>query len=155
MVLSYFKKIVVLLITFICVTSCSQKKLKELNNRISELEVLNKKLSDSLKHQLKEKILHLTPIGFSETYESKLNEPCQINYAFCFGIDMDFPEYNVYRITNGKEEEKELILSKQNKSGFTYEFTPKTVKDDTVELLLEFNSDGKIQMPSHLFIAVE
>ena len=150
------KKLFGLIIITICLLSCSQDKILDLNKQISELKVLNEKLSDSLNNQLEEQIFHSTAVGFPSMYKSKLNEPIKINYTFCLSIDQPFPEYDVYRVANDDMNGKELILSKQNISGFSYEFTPETREDDTVKLLLEFNINGnKLTMPSELYIPVE
>ncbi|WP_046756890.1 hypothetical protein [Kordia jejudonensis] len=132
------KKIFLLAIAIISLASCNQDKIQDLNRQIAALEASNKKLTDSLKNIQSENLMRMTAVGFPSEYTSKLNEPHQINYAFCYSIDIDFPEYNVYRVTNADKDEKELILAKQYKSGFRYDFIPKTLDDDTIELLIEF-----------------
>ncbi len=150
------KRLFIVLIIQICLVSCNQDKIQDLNNQISELKELNKKLSDSLNTELNQKLRYTWITGFPSMYKSKLNEPIQINYAFCLGVDQPLQEYDVYRIIDEDTNQKELILSKQNKAGFSYEFTPKTRKDDTVKLLLEFNIDAKtVTIPSKLYIPVE
>lgn len=150
------KKTFLLIIVAICLFSCNQQKIQELHNEISELKELNKQLTDSLENNLKQQILHSSAIGFPSMYTSKVNELNEINFAFCLSSDQPFPEYDVYRIVNEDTNEKELILSKQNKASFSYPFTPKTPEDTTVLLLLEFNINGtKIEMPTTVQIPVE
>ena len=139
-------------LVLILTCSCNNIENEELNSRITELENLNKTLTDSLNKIEFDRIINSQLIALP--YEKNIipNKPNKLNYWFHSNID--FPKYNVYRITkNGNEDVKEMIYENYNKSSFDFEFIPKTNKESRIELLIEFNLNGKkVKIPSVTYI---
>ena len=125
------KNIFLLSLILIFATSCQKEKISELNNRISELENLNKQLIDSLNRQDYMKVISTELIGIPEKNNLIPNQPNR--YMFLLPTIEKFPEYNVYRITkNGNEKVRELLYENYKESRFEFNFIPKNKNDKSL-----------------------
>ena len=134
-------KLTLTIIAFsICLYSCENSRITELENSVSELTKLNSKLIDSI-HTLQEKnISSFYLIDNSDKENFKVNETSKIH--FDFGYKNYVPEYNVYRLYGKNYDERELILKNQKLSEFDFEFTPENIGEDRIQLEVSMNIDG-------------
>ncbi len=144
------KKITIVFLILVSIISCENGKIEKLNNRISELEKLNKKLSDSLNKVTHNRLINSNLWGIPEHKDLKINKPNK--FKFVFSSIQELPKYKVYAIT-GKERLKTLIYDDYTKSEFEYDFIPKNEKDNSFEVKAFFLLDsavveisGKIKM---------
>ncbi|PWI31414.1 hypothetical protein DI383_01735 [Flavobacteriaceae bacterium LYZ1037] len=135
-------------------TSCKNKKIEELNNRISELETINLKLRDSINQSIYMRIISSELIGIPNKNNLIPNKPNK--FTFIFPSIQKFPEYSVYRLTkNGDEEIRELLYENHKESKFEFNFIPKDDKDNSFELLTEFDLDSIIvQIPGKIDMSI-
>ncbi len=147
------KRMIKVLLILVLITSCESKKVNELNNRIFELEKLNKKLNDSLKRNSYKRLISSQLFGISEKNSLELNKLNR--FKFMFSSLQTMPKYNVYKITkDGDKEKRTLIYEDYTKSHFEYNFTPKNKSENSFELKALFFLDtvaieipGVIKMP--------
>lgn len=147
------KNIIPLLFILILITSCENKKIEELNNKISKLEKLNKKLSDSLSKKTYNRLINSNLWGISEKNDLIINKPNK--FKFVFSSIQKLPEYNIYAVTKkGNKKSSTLIYEKYTASEFEYDFIPENKKDNSFEIQALFSLDsilieipGKITMP--------
>ena len=142
------KNIITFLFSFILITSCRDNRIEKLNNRIYELEVLNKRLLDSLSKNTYKRIINSTLWGISEKKNLSVNEPNK--FKFVFSSLQELPEHNIYAITKkGGKKSRTLIYESYTKSQFEYDFIPKNKKDNSFEIEALFNLDSIIvEIPS-------
>jgi hypothetical protein len=122
--------------------SCKNTEVEELKKQISDLELKNKILQDSLNKYDEYSIINSLLIGIPELRDYKVNETGIINFGFLkYG---EIRKYNVYQKIKGTEDKK-LLYSNLTEPKFKFEFTPKSIDDNEVELITEFESleDGK------------
>lgn len=146
------KKSIIIFLTLILTASCESGRIEKLNNRISELEGLNKKLSDSLNRVTYERLINSTLWGIPENKELKINEPNK--FKFIFSSIQELPNYKVFAIT-GKEgnKSKTLIYNDYTKSEFEYNFIPKNEKDNSFEVKAFFPLDSiLVEIPGKIKI---
>lgn len=141
------KNIITILFSFILIISCKDNRVEKLNNRIYQLEVLNKKLSDSLSRNTYKRIINSTLWGISEKKDLSVNEPNK--FKFVFSSLQELPEYNIYAITKKEgKKSRALIYESYTKSQFEYDFTPKNKKDNSFEIEALFDLDSiLVQIP--------
>lgn len=146
------KNSIALLLILILTISCENKKVQELKNRISELEKLNIKLSDSLKKSTYNRLINSRLWGISEKNELVVNESNK--FKFVFSSIQKLPKYDIYAITKkGGKKSRTLIHQNYTKSEFEYNFIPENEKDNSFEVQAMFSLDtvtieipGKIKM---------
>ena len=150
---THFGIILILVISFV---SCNEKKITELNNRISELEILNKKLTDSISKTDFEKVLNSNIIGFTAVSEPRVNEECEVKFIFNYSEKL--PEYNVYSTTENGEPD-ELIYSNLNDNEFKHKFIPKKAGKHNIKLVAVFKLNNaeneEIHIPTNLFVEIK
>ncbi len=130
------------LLVLIFVISCDDSKIKNLNNRISYLEAVNKNLRDSLNNVAYMRIISSELIGIPEKSVLIPNQPNKFTFMLK-DLHQDLPEYSVYLITkDGKKEEKELLYKNIKKPEFEFNFIPKDEKEKSFELSAEFDLDS-------------
>jgi hypothetical protein len=135
------KNIITILFAFILITSCKDNRVEKLNNRISELEILNKKLLDSLSRNTHSRLLNSVLWGIPEKKDLSANKPN--NFKFIFSSLQKLPAYNVYAITKkGDKKSSVLIYENHIESQFEYNFIPKNEKDNSFEIKTLFNLDS-------------
>ncbi|WP_299002511.1 hypothetical protein [uncultured Tenacibaculum sp.] len=146
------KRTIIILFTLILLTSCQNKEIKKLNDKIFELEKLNKKLSDSLKNRTYKKLINSNLWGISENNNLMINKPNK--FKFVFSSIQKLPEYNIYAVTNKKgKKTRTLIYENYTDAEFEYNFIPENDKDSSFEIEALFVFDtiaieipGKINM---------
>lgn len=117
--------------------SCKNNELESLKIKISELENTNKKLQDSL--DKRNSFLGTEIIGIPEEIEYKINEKGRAN--FILFKHQVFPKYNVYEID--EKNEKKILIKNSTNSNFKYEFIPRKLPKDNVNLILETEIKGQ------------
>ena len=134
--------------------SCKNTEVGELKKHISNLELINKTLQDSLDKYDEYSIINSTMIGIPELRDYRVNETGIITFGFAkYG---EIRNYNVYEKINGTEEKK-LLFTDLTHSTFKFEFTPESIDDNVIELIAEFKSpDGNsvIHVPTSLELNV-
>ena len=119
--------------------SCEKPEVDKLKKQILNLELINQKLRDTLKTYDFKSITDYQLTGFPVLNEYKVNKIGIINVGLLkYG---EIRKYNVYQKIKGKKEKK-LIYSDRTSSHFTFEFTPKSIDDNEVELQMEFETKG-------------
>ena len=146
----------IILILVISIVSCNEKKITELNNRISELEIQNKKLTDSISKMDFEKVLNSNIIGFTAVSEPRVNEECEVKFIFNYSEKL--PTYNVYSTTENGEPD-ELIYSNLNDNEFKHKFIPKKTGEYNIKLVAVFKLNNaeneEIHIPTNLFVEIK
>ncbi|WP_339918463.1 hypothetical protein [Yeosuana marina] len=146
--------LILILLTFFI--SCNEKKISELNNRISELETQNKKLADSISKSDYYKVLGSNIIGLTSKPQFTVNEKSEVKFLF------NYPEklltYNVYTTTSDGKPDK-LIYENLTDNEFMYNFVPKKVGEHNIKLVAVFKMNNKeneeIQVPTNFYVTVK
>ncbi|MAO48362.1 MAG: hypothetical protein CL527_06555 [Aequorivita sp.] len=134
-------------------SSCDQQKLSDLNNQILELKNQNEILKDSISKLELNNINAFYILPTVEESSLKVNEKATID--FVFGYRDYIKNYNVYRLTGEKENDRELILKDQKISEFKYSFTPKNKTDNRIKLMAVFNLDSiSIEVPAEVTLNI-
>ncbi|WP_064966178.1 hypothetical protein [Tenacibaculum ovolyticum] len=147
------KNIITVLSILTLIISCENKKIEELNNKIYELDRLNKKLTDSLNRSVYERITYSELYGISEENDLIANKPNK--FKFVFSSVKKLPKYNIYAITKkGGKKTTTLIYEDYTESQFEYDFIPENKTDNSFEIKALFPLDsvvveipGKIEIP--------
>ncbi|AUC84829.1 hypothetical protein CW731_05765 [Polaribacter sp. ALD11] len=147
------KNIITLLFMLVLITSCGNKKIEKLNNKISELEKLNKILLDSLSNKTYNRLINSNLWGISEKNDLIINKPNK--FKFVFSSIQKLPKYNIYAVTKkGGKKSSTLIYENYTESEFEYDFIPENKKDNSFQIQALFALDsilieipGKITMP--------
>ncbi|WP_157804985.1 hypothetical protein [Confluentibacter lentus] len=146
--------LILILLTFF--VSCNEKKISELNNRISELETQNKKLNDSISKSEYYKVLSSNIIGLTAKPEFTINEKSEVKFLF------NYPEnllpYNVYTTTSDGKPDK-LIYENLTNNEFMYNFVPEKVGEHNIKLIAVFKMNNKeneeIHVPTNFYVTVK
>ena len=149
-------KKLIIITTCILLISCNKrlKKSKEIENlleRISLLEKQNNKLKDSISQSERDHLNSTFLIGIPYNQILKVGKKDSINMLLHSSLKK-IPKYEIYRI----EDKKEVKIGENDKSKFTFDFTPKSVKDNNPKLLLKIPSEGNIiKIQCELMLKVE
>lgn len=138
--------ILFLIIMFFTLYSCTNN---DLEKRISELESINKKLSDSIKDYKYKDVLSYQLLLSAEKDSFKVGEKTKIKGSF---VKYDYiHNFNVY---SGLSKDS-LILKDQKLSNFEFDYVPKTNTDTIIHVTASFIFDDKnevIFVPGRLII---
>ncbi|PNW26444.1 hypothetical protein BKP44_17110 [Formosa algae] len=146
--------LILILLTFF--VSCNEKKISELNNRITDLEIQNKKLTDSISKADYYKVLGSNIVGLTAKPEFIVNEKSDVKFLF------NYPEkllpYNVYTTTSDGKPDK-LIYENLTDNKFMYSFIPEKVGEHNIKLVAVFKMNNKeneeIHVPTNLYVTVK
>ena len=146
--------LILILLTFFF--SCNEKKISELNNRITELETQNKKLTDSISKSDYYKVLSSNIVGLTAKPEFIVNEKSDVKFLF------NYPEklltYNVYTTTSDGKPDK-LIYENLTDNEFMYSFIPEKAGEHNIKLVAVFKMNNKeneeIHVPTNLYVTVK
>jgi len=148
------KSLSLLIVVILLFYSCENKEVSNLKKQISELESKNEILRDSLDNFEENSIIGSMLVGIPELRDYPVNKTGKITFGF---VKYDqIRKYNVYEKLRGTEEKK-LLFNDLTHSIFKYEFTPKSLDDNIIEIITEFkSSDGSslIQVPTTLELNV-
>ncbi|MBL85292.1 MAG: hypothetical protein CMO82_01385 [Winogradskyella sp.] len=124
-----------------------QSKELELNDRIAELEKMNKKLSDSLNKMMENRIYNTQLIAIPEKTEVTMGVPNKLNIVM--HTFLPYPNYKVYRMKGNNE--KEILKENLTKPSFDLEFIPRANEKTIVNysVVIDFNGK-KIEIPSQV-----
>ena len=147
-----------LLITtiFIILLSCNKpaeniQEIESLRKKISVLEVQNRKLKDLLSKSEEDFLKSLLLIGIPEQPILKAGRKSRI-VMLLQTYDRTLPQYEIYRVENGKE----IKIGENNKTRFDFEFTPKSTEDYQPELFIKLQYNGKtFKFPAKLILIVK
>ena len=149
-------KKLIIITTCILLISCNKRleKSKEIENlleRISLLEKQNNKLKDSISQSERDYLNSTFLIGIPYNQILKVGKKDSINMLLHSSLKK-IPKYEIYRI----EDKKEVKIGENDNSKFTFDFTPKSVKDNNPKLLLKIPSEGNIiKIQCELMLKVE
>lgn len=108
---------------------------ENLNKKIIELEVKNRKLKDSLIKMKKDAILNLK---LDLTFQ-KINKNLKIDARFVQFSKL--PKHNVYSISNSNQ--KKLIAQNLTNPDFQYDLQSSSLKmDSIIDIVVEFDVNG-------------
>ena len=143
------KNLIIIFSCLVLFSSFQDEKIRELNYQISQLNDLNKKLTDSINQT-----------GYKKITNSELiiltNDPLVIgeeNDVLGMLVEhQSMPEFNLYSLDTIAHAEnlkrKQLLKENFSKSIFNFSFTPKTEKDSVIYVVAEFKLDTiAIQVP--------
>ncbi|WP_298341937.1 hypothetical protein [uncultured Algibacter sp.] len=137
-------------------SSCNKEKILELNTRIAELEIQNKKLVDSISKSAYNKVLNSNIIGLTAKSEFIIHEESEVK--FCFNYLEKLPNYDVYTTTRDGKLDK-LIYESLTDNEFIYNFVPEKVGKYNIKLVAVFKINNKeneeIQVPTNLYVSVK
>jgi hypothetical protein len=141
---------ILITIIFLLTLSCEKSNDKELN----KLEIENKELKSqvlSLKDSLsnfEEEFLHSQIlIGIADETVLKVGQKNNVVMLFQT-FNKKLPEYEIYKV-EGKEKIK---IGKDTKTRFNYSFTPKSLNDKNLELLVKMRYKGEIiEIPAKMY----
>ena len=144
------KKSIIILVILLSNLSCQNEKIQELEQKITELEKKNTELQYHLDNYEEISILHSQLVGIPESKDFKVNKKGIINFGFWkYG---EIRKFKVYRKDKGKEK-LELVYDNLTESQFKLEFTPKSLDDNELEIVAEFESSKEgsiIQVPTKM-----
>ena len=137
-----FKQIL-LLSSVLLFFSCNNKSIAELNSKITELEVSNLKLKDSIKSCEYNKLTNYYSIVIPEELNFKVNDTAKVHVAFA--VYDKFKPYNVYTATESGKPDK-LLFKNITDSRFKYNFVPDKVGIHTIRLVSVFKIDDRTEV---------
>lgn len=121
--------------------SCQNNELIELRNKLKQLDNQNKKLTDSLENINKSNIANSTIIGIPRKRDFKVNEEAEIKFGL-FRVG-EFRKSNIY-LADMEFNKKELLKENYNQAEFYYKYTPKSITDNRVKIIFEYEFDDEI-----------
>ena len=132
--------------------SCQNTELIDLKNKVEQLENQNKKLSDSIKNIEEWNIANSTIIGIPKERDFKVNEEAEIKFGL-FRVG-EFRKCNIYKADIEFNKEK-LLKENWNQAEFHYKYTPKSINDNNVKLIFEYDFDGvKYELQGNMTLSV-
>jgi len=143
------KNLITIFTCLILLSSCQDDKIRELNIQISQLEDLNKKLTDSINKTDFEKITNSELIILTNDHLIIGEE----NEVLGMLVEhQSIPEFNLYSldtIAHANNVKREHLLKENfSKTFFNFSFKPKSAKDSVIYVLAEFKLDTiAIQVP--------
>jgi len=150
------KKNTLLLLSVLSLLSCrnSKESSKEIENaliRITNLEEQNRKLTDSLNKYREIDLNSQSILGFPQECILKVGKKNKIKFVI-FKNEFEFPKYDIYKIEN----DNEIKIGENNNFNFDYEFTPKSIKDNRLNLKIKMPYKGEIiELPILMNFKVE
>lgn len=150
------KKLLLVIFYLTTIISCNDKN-EVLNYRISQLELENQILRDSLNQIEYRKILNSELIMIPQNSEIKLNESNSI-----IGMLVEHQSYQDYNIfmrdttLYNTEPERELLFKNYSDYKFEFDYKPKSKNDNWVHILAEFDLDTvKIKIPGIIWLDIK
>ena len=145
----------ILLILMISFVSCNEKKITELNERISLLETQNKKLTDSITKSEYHKVENSSIIGMTSKPSFHLGEKSQVRFVFTYPEKI--MSYNVYTSTVEGEID-ELIFKNLTDNHFEYDFIPNEIGEEQIQLITVFKMNDSVNteyhIPTNFFVTI-
>jgi hypothetical protein len=150
----FMKNAIISTICILTAISCNSEKSTEkekLIEEISFLETENLKLKDSLKKVEADFLYSQILIGIPNTKVIKVGKKNEI-VMLLQTFNKTLPKYEIYKL----EGNKEIKVGESNQTRFEFQFTPKTIEEDTLELLLKMPYNGRvIKIPGKMNFDVE
>jgi len=138
------------------ISSCDNSNVRTEDYEKLELENLalrqeNKILNDSLSEYNEKLIRSQILVGIPDDEDVKVGESNNIQVLF-HPFNIEVPQYEIYKV----EGSKEIKLGSSNKTKFNYEFIPKSVKDNKIDLKIKipFKNDT-IEIPAGMIFKVK
>ena len=129
-------------IIYILAISCtnSSEKSKEVENLLEKISILEKKnniLKDSISKNEKDYLNSIFLIGIPYNQSFKIGKKDSISMLFHPSFKK-LPKYEIYRI----EDKKEIKIGENNNSKFNLAFTPKSIEDNKLKLIVKMPNKG-------------
>ncbi len=144
----------ILILTFILlfITSCSDNKMRQLNEKISILEKENLLLKDSIKN-LSKIDLETRLFGIPSKEYFNLNEEGEIFFSFL--KTKETIPYNIYEANENFKKGK-LLYSNITKTEFIHKFTPTKSGIKKIKLIAEIRNGKYItEIPGYISVNVK
>ena len=146
-------KILIIALLMIFTLGCEnfvpkQTAISQLNEKIKHLEKENKTLRDSLDDYEENFLYSQILIGIPDDYVLTVGK--KNNIAMLFQTyNVEIPEYEIFKI----EDEKKIKLGTNNKTSFDYEFIPKSMDDNKINLVVKIPFKNKtIEIPAGMIV---
>jgi hypothetical protein len=146
-------KIIIISLLMIFTFGCEnldpkQTAISQLNEKIKHLETENKILRDSLDDYEENFLYSQMLIGIPDDYVLTVGK--KNNIAMLFQTyNVEIPEYEIFKI----EDEKRIKLGTNNKTSFDYEFIPKSIDDNKINLVVKIPFKNKtIEIPAGMIV---
>ena len=141
----------ILFLTMSCNKPINNNNDGDLSSRVAELEKQNKMLRDSLTHYEESFLYSQILVGVPDVKEIKVGKKNKIVMLFQT-FNKELPKYEIYKVEDGKQ----IKVGENNQTRFDYDFTPKSTKDNEVDLLVKLPYNGKIiEIPAGLIFEVK
>ena len=143
--------LVVLAISIVSCTNDQSDEYQDILARNIQLEKENKILKDSLSDYQEDFIRSGTLVGIPDAYILKVGKKNKIKVLF-HTFSRELPEYAIYKV----EDSKEIKIGSNNKTHFDYEFVPKSIDDNELQLRVKIpvNNDTVVT-PAFMRLVVE
>ncbi|MCG9792636.1 hypothetical protein [Flavobacterium algicola] len=132
----------------------SEEKPKELQNlltKIDKLERQNKQLKDSLSNIEEEFLFSQILIGISDEQVVKVGKKNNI-VMLLQTFNRKLPKYEIFKI----EGTKEIKIGENNQTRFNYDFIPKSINDNELELLIKIPYGKRIiKIPGKMYFPIK
>ena len=131
--------IAIIYILAISCTNSSEKsnEVEDLLEKISILEKQNNMLKDSISKSERVYLNSIFLIGIPYKQTFKIGQKDSISMLFQPSFKK-LPKYEIYRI----EDKKEIKIGENNSSEFNLDFTPKSIEDNKLNLLVKMPNEG-------------
>ena len=147
------KKIIFITICFLAL-SCNKQnennEVEKLLKKIAKLEIENKRLNESVTKN-EENFLHSQILlGIPDKPVLKLGDKTEVSMLFQT-FDREIPKYDIYRV----EGKKQIKIGTNNQTQFKYEFIPKKIGIEELNLIVKMPYNGKvIEIPAGMYFKV-
>jgi hypothetical protein len=149
-------RIALIFFSLLIFTSCnnSTEKTKEFEKlliEISNLKKQNKKLANSLKNYQNDELYYQQIIGVPEKSTLKVGEKNRITFIF-HKFEGELPNYEIFKVEN----KIEIKIGEDKKRQFDYEFTPKSIEENELNLKIKMPYEGRvIEFPAAMIFKIE
>lgn len=122
---------------------CAQKEdtvmMKKLTTQIETLQIENKVLRDSLSNHQEQFLRSQILLGISDDCVLTVGQKNKIAMIFQpYGLTM--PQYDIYKLEEGKE----VKIGSNTKTGFDYDFIPKSIEDKELKMKVKLKYNNQI-----------
>lgn len=144
--------ILIIMLVISCNNSDENKSREvELEKQISDLKNQNKILKDSLDDYEENFLLSQILIGIPDDYVLTVGKKNNIAVLFQT-YNVEIPEYEIFKI----EDEKRIKIGTNNKTRFDYEFIPKSIDDNKINLIVKIPFKNRtIEIPAGMRVQLK
>jgi hypothetical protein len=129
-------KILIIALLMIFTLGCEnfdpkQTAISQLNEKIKHLEKENKILRDSLDDYEENFLYSQILFGIPEYHSQKVGKKNKITFLF-HSYNIEIPDYKIFKLEEGKR----IKVGSNNRTSFDYDFIPKSLNDNNLDLIV-------------------